>query len=167
MTPTHRSDGSAWSDSCHTSWLAVKQASNGPNKRGERSEDSNWLQLPLTGFGPFLALASNTSQGCHPADSNKWPFGTCTLLSSAKQAKAASAAEGELLLMQLDQQVATVLRAAAAISTCVLVRALHICCLVQYAVDRMQSCSCKLSDNNQHHYVLLPLLLWRCCCCCS
>jgi hypothetical protein len=103
MSSTESSDGNAWLHSCFTHTvlcLAVKQVSSGPSKRGERSEDSsNWLQLPLLGFGPFLALASNASQGCHPADSNKWPFGTCTLLASGKQAKAASAAEGKLLLV--------------------------------------------------------------------
>jgi hypothetical protein len=100
MSPIESSDGNAWLHSCFTRTvlcLAVKQTSNGPSKRGERSEDSsNWLQLPLLGFGPFLALASNASRGCHPADSNKWPFGTCTLLASGKQAKAASAAEGKV-----------------------------------------------------------------------
>jgi hypothetical protein len=78
-------------------FLTVKQASSGPNKRGERTDDSKWLQLPLLGFGPFLALGNAASQGCQASDSNKWLFGTCTLLVGKQQAKAASAVEGVCL----------------------------------------------------------------------
>lgn len=74
----------------------AKAASAGPNKRGERSSDaSSWLALPLLGFGPFLAIDSTPSQGCHPGDSSKWAFGTCSLLAGRQQAKASSAAEAD------------------------------------------------------------------------
>jgi hypothetical protein len=117
--------------------LAVKQASSGPSKRGERSDDSNWLQLPLLGFGPFLGLASNASQGCHPADSNRWPFGTCTLLASQKQAKAASAAEGEQLPIRRKHIVTAACCAAAAVSirSWMYVQALHSCYLLPFGCN--------------------------------
>lgn len=73
----------------------VNWGTNAVSKRGERDEDqSRQLQLPVTGFGPFTA--STATQGCLQSNTDKWAFGTCTLLVPAPgQKKATATADGE------------------------------------------------------------------------
>ncbi|WIA16229.1 hypothetical protein OEZ85_012940 [Tetradesmus obliquus] len=50
---------------------------------------SYWVQLPITGFGPFLPKGSS---GCHP--SGGWPYGMCSLAAVEDPADADILAQG-------------------------------------------------------------------------